>query len=191
MRVLGEIQRTEVPGDWPDDFAIVFGGETFDDFKRGMGQYPRNAVAALTDRPVKYCRVDFGNPAGAKKAYLDVYRNFRFFVFNGRNDIRWYQSNKGRAAFFRLSTGRTPADMFAQLRSGATGNNFLGFFYGRVRAETRSGNVSMLWPTAGKAVAAKPDEEKTNTAPRVRPSARPSTPRARRKYIEGVILKRL
>jgi hypothetical protein len=45
MRVLGEIQRTEIPVNWQGgDFAIVFGGMTFDEFKRDLRIYPTTAV---------------------------------------------------------------------------------------------------------------------------------------------------
>ena len=148
MQVLDEIAVTDIPSDWPGgDFAIAFGGESFDDFKRSMRQYPRDAVRALTNKPVRYCRVDFGNPNGAKKAYLDVYRNFRFFIFESKDDIRWYQSNKGNAAFFKMSSGNTPKDMFAMLRGGRSGLEFIGFFYGRVRAEARRGGTAIqnIW----------------------------------------------
>ena len=122
--MLGEIQAGEIPADLGErhDYAVAFGGEPLDGFKRSMRQYPRDAVRALSSKPVRYCQVDWGNPAGAAKAYLDVYRNFRFFIFESRTDIRWYQSRKNEASFFRLHSGGTPGDMFNMLRRGVGGN---------------------------------------------------------------------
>ena len=192
MRVLGEITAAEIPSDWPgSDFAIAFGGESFDDFKRGMRQYPKDAVRALTNKPVRYCRVDFGNPNGAKKAYLDVYRNFRFFIFESKDDIRWYQSNKGNASFFKMSSGNTPKDMFAMLRGGRSGLEFIGFFYGRVRAEARRGGTAIqnIWSASERFT------KMTSTAQGTSAAGRPHTPTGkkisdfqRRRYIEGIIL---
>ena len=81
----------------------------------------------------------------AGRAYLDVYRNFRFFVFESKNDVRWYQQSGdgNKAGFYRLSTGNVPSDMFEMLLE-TSGHTFLPFFYGKCRIETRNGNIEQL-----------------------------------------------
>lgn len=199
MRVLGEIQRTEIPANWQgDDFAIVFGGMTFDEFKRDLRIYPTTAVQTLTNKPVKYCKVDFGNPAGAKKAYLDVYRNYKFYIFESLTDIRWYQSHKGNPAFFKMSAGRTPQDMFRMLQSGRSGLEFIGFFYGRIRAEIRNGgqNIETLWASSTKfAQMTSKSQNNTDanntTQKKQTATGKKITDYQRRKYIENIIQQRI
>ena len=146
MKIIGEISKAELAGWTGSEFAVAFGGYSLQDFKHDIDSFPEAAVQALTDKPVKYCRVDFGNPDGARMAYLDVYRNFRFFVFESKDDVRWYQQfggKRGKACFYRLSTGNTPRDMFEMLAE-KSGLEFLPFFYGRCRIEMRNGNIEQL-----------------------------------------------
>ena len=145
IKIIGEISKTELAGWTGSNFAVAFGGYSLQDFKRDIDSFPGAAVQTLTDKPVRYCQVDFGDPTEAGRAYLDVYRNFRFFVFESKNDVRWYQQSGdgNKAGFYRLSTGNVPSDMFEMLleKSGLT---FLPFFYGKCRIETRNGNIEQL-----------------------------------------------
>ena len=145
MKIIGEISKSELAGWTGSKFAVAFGGYSLQDFKRDIDSFPGAAVQTLTDKPVRYCQVDFGDPTIAGRAYLDVYRNFRFFVFESKNDVRWYQQSGdgNKAGFYRLSTGNVPSDMFEMLLE-KSGHTFLPFFYGKCRIETRNGNIEQL-----------------------------------------------
>lgn len=103
----------------------------------------------------------FGNASGALKAYTDVCRNYMFFVFNKRTDLRWGMTRKGHKIFFKWDQGPTPSDMWFKLSGEGNGNDFIGFFYGRCRAEVRAATaapreiqLTPIWDAANAAVAA-------------------------------------
>lgn len=148
MNIVGEIPYTRVMAWRNSDHAtaLVFYGGTLDEFRRELSHYPQTAVAALTNKPVQFVHVDWGNPNGAPKAYRDVYRRFKFYVFDSPNDIRWWTSRLHAERFYRWRD-RAANDLLFMLERGRSGLDFVGYFYGRIQRQMRSDQnaLELIW----------------------------------------------
>ena len=183
----------------------MFGPWPISQFKQQMQAFPSNALQALFDKPVKYKELAnseymgvrvFGNASGALKAYTDVCRNYMFFAFNKRTDLRWGMTRKGHKIFFKWDQGPTPSDMWFKLSGEGNGNDFIGFFYGRCRAEVRAATaaprevqLTPIWDAANAATAATSSTSRQSA--KATDPTKPMTANERRKFIEEVIYKRL
>lgn len=93
-----------------------------------------------------------------------------------------------------MSSGNTPRDMFARLRGGRSGLEFIGFFYNRVRAEARRGGAAIqnIWSASERFTKMTSTAQKTTATGRLQtPTGKKISNFQRRRYIEGIIQQRI